>query len=160
MKKILLLVVTMGITFLATAQQSPLVISASGLKKLQLGENMKVTLVSSGKQQVDIKGVTEFFEKLNISVHNGTMKIEGRNKLSKNETIMVMVDALESLTLGQSTQVNTEGTLHGTNLNVFVEAGAVAQLRTTGKVNAFSLGETDVTVVRQPMRLKMDLKVM
>lgn len=160
MKKILLLIFTLGTAFFGTAQQGSLVISANGLKKLQLGENMKVTLVGSEKHQEDMKGTTALFEKLNISVHNGTMKIEGRNNLFKNDTVTVIVDALESLTLGQNTQVNTKGTLHGTDLNVFLDAGAVAQLLTTGKVKGFSLDTENVTVNVEPIRVKMTLKAM
>lgn len=161
MKKIFLLAVTVTTAFIANAQQEqPLVINAGGLKNLVLGNDMNVTLVRSQARQADVKGATAVFGKLNVSVRKTTMHIHSRASLQKGENVVVVVDGLESLTLGQNTQVKTEGLLYATETKVFVETGSVARLRTTGTVSAFSLDDADVKIERLPVKLNMDEKVM
>lgn len=153
MKKILVLLITaVGMFAAATAQdESRILITAGQFKNIVLGENMKVVLVSAGSLQTEIKGDMHFFEKLNVSAADGTLHIRAGRKLG-GETVFVAVNQLEKLTVGQRTQVFTEGILRSSEITVFVNEGSVARLRTTGEVNAFSFdGDFSVTKLSRPL---------
>jgi len=148
MKKIIFLLFILAGTFSAFAQEEKkLVISAGQLKHLSLGNNMKVTLVNAKQVSNEVKSNLETFEKLNISVSNGTMHIENR-RLSANDQVYVIVDDLQTLTIGQATTVNTEGILRSSQLKLFVTEGSMAYLRTHGKIHALSPDGYEVNIKR------------
>jgi hypothetical protein len=159
MKQILtlLLAVTMG--FLSSNAQEPerLTISAGQLKNISLGDHMKVVLVSNGTSDGEFKGDIGIFEKLNISVQNGTLLVNPGRKLN-NETIYIVVDNLKTLTVGQFTKVSTEGVLYSKEMKVFVQNGSVAQLLTTGEVNAYSTDDYEFTMSKTPVRMNASAK--
>ncbi len=159
MKQILtlLLAVTMG--FLSSNAQEPerLTISAGQLKNISLGDNMKVVLVSNGTSDGEFKSDIGIFEKLNISVQNGTLFVNPGRKLN-NETIYIVVDNLKTLTVGQFTKVSTEGILYSKEMKVFVQNGSVAQLLTTGEVNAYSTDDYEFSVSKTPVRMNASAK--
>ena len=153
MKKILLTLFTVaaGIVSVNAQEESRLVISAGQLKNITLGEDMKVVLVSEGQFQSEVKGDMNVFDKLNISVVDGAMRISAVKKL--HETVYIVVNQLGSLSLGQNTKVDTKGVLRSHAIKVFVEQGAVARLITTGEVNATSLQDHDLEITKKPIQL-------
>jgi len=50
----------------------------------------------------------DVFEKLNIAVSNGTMRLELRTGTNKNERVYIIVDDLRSLTIGENTFVDAQ----------------------------------------------------
>lgn len=156
MKKIVLLLFAVAAGFLTVNAQdhSRLVISAGQLKKITLGEDMKVVLVSAESFASEIKGGMNVFEKLNISVVDGAMRINAGQKLLKNETVFVVVNELQSLTVGEHTKVTTEGILRGPSIKVYVQEGSVARLKTTAKVKAYSPGNEIVSIETTPIQLR------
>jgi hypothetical protein len=155
MKKVLLLLVVLaaGILSVNAQEEARLVISAGQLKKITLGEGMKVVLVSAESFSQEVKGDMEVFEKLNISVVDGTMRIQPGRKFSYNETVFVVVNQLKMLTLGQNTNVSTEGILRSSkSIDVYVQTGAIARLITTAKVNAYSSDDHEISIQRNPIQ--------
>lgn len=159
MKKILTLLIAVTAGFLSLNAQEPgrLTISAGQLKNLSLGDNMKVVLITAGSPQKEVKADMNAFEKLNIAVFNGTLNINPGKNL-EGETIYVVVDDLKSLTVGQHTDVSTQGVLYSKEIKVFVSEGSVATLRTTGEVNAFSLDDMDFSIRKTPIILNASAK--
>lgn len=148
----LLITVACGFAGANAQDENRLLITAGQFKNIVLGEGMKVVLVSAELPlQTEIKGDMGFFEKLNVSVSDGSLHIRAGRKLG-GETVFVAVNQLEKLTLGQKTQVFTEGVLRSSEIKVFVNEGSVARLRTTGEVNAYSYdGEFSVTKLSKPL---------
>jgi Putative auto-transporter adhesin, head GIN domain len=154
MKKVLLLLIVLaaGIFSVNAQDEGRLVISAGQLKKIAFGEGMKVVLVSAESFNKEVKGDMQVFEKLNISVVDGTMRIQPNSKLAHNETVFVVVNQLQMLTLGQNTKVSTEGILRSSKgIDVYVQHGAIARLITTAKVNAYSADNYEILVERNPI---------
>jgi hypothetical protein len=153
MKRILMLLITVACGFAAANAQdeSRLLITAGQFKNIVLGEGMKVVLVGAESLQAEIKGDMRFFEKLNVSTADGTLHIRPGRKLN-GETVFVVVNHLEKLTLGQRTQVTTEGVLRSSEIKVLVYEGSVARLKTTGEVNGFSPdGDIDIKKLGKPV---------
>ena len=160
MKKILTLLIAVTAGFVSLNAQEPdrLTISAGQLKNISVGEHMRVVLVSTGESNSDIKVDVNAFEKVNISVANGTLHINAGKKLG-DETVYVLVnDDLKSLTVGQYTKVSTEGVLYSKELKVYVQNGSVARIMTTGDVNAFSLDDFEFSVSKTPVKLNTSAK--
>ncbi|HYF31739.1 MAG TPA: DUF2807 domain-containing protein [Chitinophagaceae bacterium] len=160
MKKIvvLLIVLAAGIVSLNAQEPGRVTISAGQLKNISFGDHMKIVLMSAGSMQNEVKGDMNAFEKLNISVFNGSMNIHSGKDLSSNETVYVIVNDLETITVGQHTRVETEGFLRSDEIKVFVQDGSVVRLRTTGEVNAYSLDDLEFTVKKTPVRLLASAK--
>jgi hypothetical protein len=138
MKKILTLVIAVlsVVSSFASAEQ-PLVVSAGQFRHIELGSNMKVTLISSSELQNEIKtGSIAVYEKLDIAVSGNNLRLELRQKLEPGEVIYVVVGEIESLTLGENTIVDSENTLPGKRISISVEKGASARLKTSAKVTA------------------------
>jgi hypothetical protein len=153
MKKFLILLITVicGFTAANAQEESRLLISAGQFKNIVLGEGMKVVLVSDGSLQTEIKGDMGFFEKVNVSVADGSLHVRAGSRLG-GETVFIAVNQLKQLTVGQRTHVTTEGVLRSSEIKVFVYEGSVARLKTTGEVNAFSPdGEFSVMKIEKPL---------
>lgn len=153
MKKILILLITVvcGFTAANAQDESRLLISAGQFKNIVLGEGMKVVLVSDGSLHTEIKGDMNFFEKLNVSIVDGSLHVKPGRMLG-SETVFIAVNQLKQLTLGQRTHVSTEGVLRSSEIKVFVYEGSVARIKTTGEVNAFSPdGEFSVMKIEKPL---------
>ncbi|MGB8191871.1 MAG: DUF2807 domain-containing protein [Chitinophagaceae bacterium] len=155
MKKILFLLFTVASGFLTAQAQdeSRLLISAGQLQNISLGDNMRVVLVSAETFDSEVKGDMKVFEKLSTTISGGSMHIKSIGHSGK-ETIYVVVNQLKRLTLGQNTQVSTEGILRSEEITVFVEDGSVARIKTTGEVNAYSLDTMDVSVKKFQLQPK------
>jgi|ADGO01.1.fsa_nt_gi Protein of unknown function (DUF2807). len=88
----------------------------------------------------------EISDKLQVSMYNGTMTIRSMKPSSGDFVVYVLVNNPQSITLGENTVVETQGTLESSSIEVFVDRGSVARIRTTGKVNPKSVGDFDVLV--------------
>jgi hypothetical protein len=151
MKKILTaaLAVLVGF-FSATAQddEKALVINASEMKHVILGDNLNVVLLQHDNGPQEVKISKAVYSQLRLSMHDGIMTITSQNNYSSAEPVYVLVNRVKSLTLGENSRITTEGVLSSERIDVYVDQGAKAYLRTTGKVNATSLGDFDVSVER------------
>lgn len=159
MKKIaaLMIAITAGVLSLNAQEPERLTISAGQLKNISFGDRMKVVLVANASQS-EVKGDMDALEKLNISVFNGSMNINPGKGLGDNATVYVIVNDLQSLTLGQHTKVENEGILYSSRLKIFVQEGSIARLRTTGVVNAYSLDDLELSITKTPVRLNASVK--
>ena len=158
MKKFLTLLIAVA-GFLSSNAQEPerLTISAGQLRNISLGDNMKVVLVSAASVETEVKVDANVFEKINISVHNGSMHINSGRSLEK-QTIYVIVDDIRSLTVGQNTKVTTEGILYSKEIKVFVQEGSFAKLLTTGQVNAFAVDNQELSIRKTPVKFNASAK--
>jgi hypothetical protein len=154
MKKIVLLLFVIASGLVSFAQEdNRLVISAGQLKSISLGDNMNVVLISATSSGNELKGMMDVFEKLNVAFHNGSMHVAPGRRFSADEKVYVIVNDLESLTIGQNTKVSTEGFLYSRMLKVYVQDGSLATLRTTGDVKAYSLDNLEFSIRKTPIRL-------
>ena len=149
MKKILTLAIAVLISFFSARAQDDektLVINAGDVQHLVLGNNMKIVLLEQNRATEEVRFSKAVNNKLKVSLHDGTMFVSAQHKHDGADPIYIVVNELKSLTLGENTSIETEGVLSSAKLEVFVEVGARALLRTRGKVNANSLGDFDVSV--------------
>ena len=148
MKKIFLFITAVAITLFSFANdEKPLIVSAGQVKNIVLGNNMKVTLINAASLKNGINpNLVDVFEKLNIEVSNGNMRLELRPKSDKNERIYIIVDELRSLTIGENTFVDTEDSLPGKVIKVFIADQSYVRLLTNAKVNAYSLDGLSVDI--------------
>ena len=155
MKKIVLLLFVIASGFLSSQAQEDnrLVISAGQLKSISLGDNMNVVLITAQPGQDEVKGDMGVFEKLNITVHNGSMHIAAGKHLAEGETVYIVVNEPETLVIGQNTRVTTESILYSSKIKVYVQNGSEAKLRTTGDVKAYSLDNLEYSIRKTPIRL-------
>ncbi|HEY0676789.1 MAG TPA: DUF2807 domain-containing protein [Chitinophagaceae bacterium] len=153
MKKLLFLFLAVVSGFLSANAQddSRLVISAGQFKNISLGENMQVVLISAGAALNEFKSDIRVFEKLSVSISEGTMRITPGRKLGANETVYIIVNELEVLTLGENTKLTTHGILRSSDIKVFVNEGSVAKLRSTGEVSGHSLDNVFISVQKTPI---------
>lgn len=160
MKKILSLLIVMaaGVLSLNAQEQGRLTISAGQLKNITFGDNIKAVLVTPGSSDNEVKADMSAFQKLNISVLNGSLHINAGKDMAAGETVYVIVDDLQSLTLGQHTQVTTEGILYSKEIKVYVCDGSIAKLRTTGEVNAYSLDDLEYSIKKTSIRFHASAK--
>lgn len=149
MKKVLLLLVAAVFTLLSANAQTgnDLVISAGETKEITLGENMKVVLIVTDSPAQDVNLSKEVLEKLDVRFSENELQINARKDL-ENVTVYVVVNSLKQVTLGYNTSITNQGFLRPGKLEVFVHPGASAVLRTIGKIEAYSLGDFDVTIKR------------
>jgi hypothetical protein len=151
MKKILTAALAVLVSFFsATAQddEKALVINASDIKHLILGDNLNVVLLQHDNGPQDIKISKAVYSQLRLSMHDGTMTVMSQSNYHSAEPVYILVNQVRSLTLGENSRITTEGILNSGKIDVYVEQGAKAYLRTTGKINATSLGDFDVSVER------------
>jgi hypothetical protein len=152
MKKILmpLLALMLHVVSAHAQQEKSLVISAGSLKHIAFGEKMKVVLVKVSPAQTGVNFTQEVSDKLNVSFTGNLLTVESR-KASKNDIVYVVVNDLQSITLGQSTSITNEGIWMSGNIDLYVSDGAKARLKTIGEIKAHPLGESAVNVSIRPI---------
>ena len=150
MKKIFVAAIAGLMSFFSAQAQDnekALVINAGHARHLVLGNNLNIVLLehSSGPQEVRLSEAV--YDQLQVSMHNETISVQAA-RFNSSEPVYILVGDFKSITLGENTNVNTEGVLNSAKIDVFVAQGAKALLRTTGKINATSMGDFDVSVER------------
>ncbi|HEX8314764.1 MAG TPA: hypothetical protein VF609_07225 [Flavisolibacter sp.] len=150
MKKVLFLLTVAVCSLLSANAQSEndLVISAGDLKKITLGDNMKVVLISSSDIPKEVRITKLLMDKLQVSVANGAMLLVPNKKLT--ETVFVVVDKITKVTLGENTSVRSSGFLRS-DIDLYVSDGASVNLRTTGRLKAFPIGDTNLEIKSTPI---------
>ena len=141
MKQILLFITAVVIALSSFANDDiPLVVAAGNVKNIELGSNMNVTLINAASLKTGPKANhVDVFEKLNIEVSNGNMRLELRTKTNKNQRVYIIVDELQSLTIGENTFVETEDFLPGKKIKVLIADQSYVRLLTNATVNAYSM---------------------
>lgn len=147
MKKVFLLLTAAVFSLLsANAQtENDLVVSAGDIRNITLGDDMKVVLVNAKDIQGEVKISREAMAKLQVRVADGAMILEPRRRVEG--TVYIMVNNVTKVTLGENTNLTSDAVLKG-NVDLYVREGAYAKLKTTGKLNAYPLGEMDVKINR------------
>jgi hypothetical protein len=151
MNRILMLAIVFLTSFFSAKAQDnepTLVINAGEIKNLVFGENLKIVLLEHSPASPGVKFSKAVDNKLKVSMHNGMMSVSGQSGFDVSESVYVIVSDIRTLTLGENSRLNTSGVLNSSKIDVFIEQGAIAFLRSTGKVNASSLGDFDVSVER------------
>lgn len=139
MKKVLFsIIAVISALFSFAGEELPLVVSAGHAKRIELGEDMKVILVRAGSLPVE-KNTTSAaaFQKLFISADGSSVTVSLRKKLKANEVIYMVVENIESLTIGDNTVTETENYITGKELKILLGDRAYAFIRTTASVQAF-----------------------
>lgn len=160
MKQILSLIIAVLSVFTSFAsEEQPLVVSAGQFKHIELGNDMKVTLISKAQLQNEIKtGSVAVFEKLDIAVSGNNLRLDLRQKLEPNEKIYVVVGEIETLTLGENTFVESENVLPGKEIKLSVDKGASAHLKTSANVTAIGADGLPVKVITKSSATQKDVK--
>lgn len=150
MKKILLPIIAIAFSMLsANAQEEPVLISAGEFTNIVLGNNMKVVLKPIEDAAPGLKLNAQAIENLNVEIFGRTLYLNSGK--GQGQVIYVLVDKLQTLSLGADTDLNTEGFLQAGKIDLYLENGAKARLRTTGKINAFPLGDFDINTTSSPI---------
>jgi hypothetical protein len=152
MKKVFLLLVAAAFTLLsANAQtENDLVISAGDAKEIVLGDDMYVVLVSATSQQENIRLNKATLQKMDVKFYDGTLEVMPRKDL-RNETVYLIVSDMKLVTLGFNTSVRSEGILQSSRIDVYINQGATARIKTSGKIQGYSLGDFEVKIISKPI---------
>ena len=145
---ILLTAVVLGSLSANAQKEADLVISAGDAKSITLGNDMKVVFVHAREGRNDVRISKEAMRKLHVNFENGALMLESQKRLE--ETVYVMVNNPSKVTVGDNTALASEGILRS-DLDLFVSPGATVKLKTTGKFNAFPLGDIDLRITRTPL---------
>ena len=141
MKKIFLFITAVATALFSFANdEKPLIISAGHVKNIELGSNMKVTLINAASLKNEIStNLVDAFEKLNIEISNGTMRVDLRTKTNKNERVYIVVEDLHTLTIGENTFVDAQDFLPGKQIKIIIADQSYVRLLTNATVKAYSL---------------------
>ena len=152
MKQILLFAMAIATTLFSFAgDEKPLVISAGQLTNIEVGSNMKVVLVNAKSLSAQKStSLIDASQKLYISISGGTLHLDARN-LRLNEKVNVVVDNIESLTLGNNTVVETDNYIDGKKIKVNVGDESFVRLVTPGSVDAFGSDGLAIDVQTRPL---------
>ena len=151
MKKVLLLVAAAFTLAAANAQtENDLVISAGDAKEIVLGDDMNVVLVSAAPGQENISLGKATLQKMDVKFYDRTLEIVPRKDL-RSETVYVIVNDVKEVILGENTSLRSADILQSSSLDIYIYQGATARIKTTGKIDAYSLGDFDVNVTRKPI---------
>ena len=160
MKQILsLIAAVLSVLSSFASEEQPLVVSAGQFRHIELGRDMKVTLISNAQLQNEIKASSvAVFEKLDIAVSGNNLRLELRRKLEPNERVYVVIGEIESLTLGENTVVDSENVLPGKQIKLSVDKGASARLKTSANVTAIGADGLPVNVVTKNIATQKEAK--
>ena len=160
MKQILsLIAAVLSVLSSFASEEQPLVVSAGQFRHIELGRDMKVTLISNAQLQNEIKASSvAVFEKLDIAVSGNNLRLELRRKLEPNERVYVVIGEIESLTLGENTVVDSENVLPGKQIRLSVDKGASARLKTSANVTAIGADGLPVNVVTKNIATQKEAK--
>lgn len=152
MKKVFLLLIAAVFSLLsANAQkENALVISAGNTKELVLGDNMNVLLVQAGSAQNDVRLDKEVLKNLSVKFYDDVLEIRPE-RVFKNQTVYIIVNGVQRITVGENTSIQSESVLHNGQLDLYMHVGATANLKTSGRIDAFSLGDFELSVKRTPL---------
>ena len=148
MKKILFVVTAVVVALSTFANdEAPLVVSAGHIKNIELGSDMKVTFIKASSLKTGINtNANDVFEKLNIAVSNGIMRLEFRTTTNKNERVYVIVEDLQSLTIGENTFVDTQDFLDAKKIKIIIADQSYVRLLTNATVNAYSMDGLSIDI--------------
>ena len=151
MKKVLLLVAAAFTLASANAQtENDLVISAGDAKKIVLGDDMNVVMISAAPGQDNIGLNKTTLQKMDVKFYDGRLEIMPRRDL-RSETVYVIVNGVQEAILGQNTSLRSEDVLQSSHIDLYIHQGATARLKTAGKIDAYSLGDFEVNIIRKPI---------
>jgi len=151
MKKVLLLVATAFTLASANAQtENDLVISAGDAKKIVLGDDMNVVMISAtpGQETIGLNKTT--LQKMDVKFYDGRLEIMSRRDL-RSETVYLIVNDVQEVILGQNTSLSSQDVLQSSHIDIYIYQGATARLKTAGKIDAYSLGDFEVNITRKPI---------
>ena len=153
MKKFIIAVLATCITVLTAHSQTEerLVIHAGQVTTLDIADNMNVVLVQSSAADSVTRINSETSKKLQITLSPDALSVSPAHGLSRNAVVYIVVGDLKTLTLGQATKLQNEGTLQLNKLDIYLQDNCVVKIRTNGKVKAYSLGQFEVNLTRTPV---------
>lgn len=148
---IVLLASVLGLAATHAQKSNDLVISAGQLKHLVIGDDLNVVLVPANGNAL-VSSISEsLLNKLQVTFSGRSMQISAGARLEKNETVYVLIGGLQSLTLGENSNVNTKGIIRSAEIKVYLNEGASARIRTTAKVKGYSMGDFDISLTKFPL---------
>lgn len=132
----------------ANAQKSDkLIVPAGSIQQFAFGEGMKVVLVKATPTENNGNISLEVLQKLNVHFTNGTLELSPRRSL-KDETVYVLVSGVQSISAGENTTVESDDIFASSHIDLYMNAGSTARLKTAGSVSTSSPADVDVTVKR------------
>jgi len=149
-QKIFLSVLAIGFFMLsANAQQEKaLVVSAGQFKNISIADDMKVILTQAPPSAANVSIDKEASDKLRLTLSEGSLNISATKQIRRDYVVYVLVNDLQKLTLGENIDLQTNGILNTSKLDVFVHAGSKAHLKTNGKIEAYALDDQEVSLKR------------
>ena len=149
MKKIIITLMTALPLLSAGAQEKAevIVVSAGQFRNIVLADEMDVVLMQASAQH-PMYVTKEVSDKLKLQMNGEALHIEAA-KVAGKFTVFLLVHDLKELTLGGHTSVQTRGVLNTGQLQVFLQDGATASLKTTGKVKAHPLGINEISISKR-----------
>ena len=87
---------------------------------------------------------------MDVKFYDGTVEIMPRTDL-RNETVYVIVNDVKEVTLGQNTRLGSEHVLQSNQLDIYINQGATARIKTAAKIDAYTLGDFEVNITRRPI---------
>jgi hypothetical protein len=149
-----LLLTSLAFSFLANAQDiiQPVAINAGDIEHLTLVDDMDIVLLQ-GKPGDGVSFDKDFSNKVDVRMFNNSMEISMVRYIPKKEkpTVIVFVNDLKKLTVIGNPTVKTRGVLNTSKLDLYVDGNPYVYLVTNGKINAFPMGDNEISVKKIPV---------
>jgi hypothetical protein len=118
----------------------PVVIGEAGIKNITVSGNIDLLLLNAGDNEVKTRIPEEKLDKVRIFYSNGSLRVNTKGLLGRDERIpvYVYVNDLKELTLLGNAFVRTQDVLDVSNLKVNIENEGRIALKSTGKVKVYA----------------------
>ncbi|RYG53202.1 MAG: hypothetical protein EOO01_04965 [Chitinophagaceae bacterium] len=149
--KFFLSILAIGLTVLsATAAPDPerLALTIGNVEHLSIEDNIDVILIQGAPDTHSILMDEMTSDKLNLKLTNNRLVISARHNAPKNQKylVYVYVNKLKTVTVDGDSNVKTYGALTSDKIELYVGGDAHAHIRTSGKVKAYSMGDSEINV--------------
>jgi hypothetical protein len=129
-------------------QEKALFVNAGQFKNINIADNMKVILTQAPPSAANVSIDKDASDKLRLTMSDGALFIAATKQIRRDYVVYILVNDLQKLTLGEDIDLQTNGILNTSKLDIFIQAGSKAHLKTNGTIDAHPLGDHEVSMTR------------
>ena len=148
-KKYLLILAIILLSLNAKSQENIVTIKAGDIKTLVISPHLNVMIFEAPEREYLFSVDKKTAEKISVKTYGNYLEVSGE-KIPPTTTIYIYVTRLRHLVLGEFSTVVT-GILNSKKLNVYVNDGSKAHIKTTGKIKTFPAADYGILIESIPM---------
>ena len=130
--------------------QEVLRVNAGNIRHLHISDDMNIVLMQGSEKEFKFNNVAA--DNLNMALIGETLHLSVKERMFRKEKITVYIEIgdLKKLTIDGNAVVDTRGVLNAKKIDVYVNGDVKVRLLTMGKVNAYPIGDSEVSVKYTP----------